>query len=79
MEEFVYPSGQSGIQLKSESPVEIGALSESEQETLNRVCELFKGMSAGEISCVSHQEKAWTDNISTNSEISYQEAFSLNY
>ncbi len=79
MEEFVYPSGQSGIQLKCESWAQMDVLSESEKETLNQVCELFKDTSAGEISSVSHKEKAWTDNISTKSEISYQEAFALNY
>ncbi|MCM1489632.1 MAG: Panacea domain-containing protein, partial [Muribaculum sp.] len=79
MEEFVYPSGQSGIQLKSDSPSDMSVLSESERETLSLVCELFKDMSAGDISNVSHKEKAWSDNISTKSEISYQEAFALNY
>lgn len=79
MEEFVYPSGQSGIQLKSVTPADINVLSESEQETIDRVCELFKDMSAGEISGVSHKEKAWIDNVARKSEISYQEAFALNF
>lgn len=79
MEEFVYPSGQSGIQLKSVTPADNNVLSESEQETIDRVCELFKDMSAGEISGVSHMEKAWIDNVARKSEISYQEAFALNF
>lgn len=79
MEEFVYPSGQSGIQLKSETQEDRNVLSESEQETISLVCELFKDMSAGKISNVSHNEKAWIDNIAHKSEISYQEGFALNY
>lgn len=79
MEEYVYPSGQSGIQLKSDTTADIGALSEAERETIIHVCELFKNISAGEISNVSHKEKAWINNISNKSEISYQEAFTLNY
>lgn len=79
MEEFVYPSGQSGVQLKSETPTETNMLSGPEQEVIDRVCELFKDMSAGEISGISHKEKAWIDNIAHKSEISYQESFTLNY
>lgn len=79
MEEYIYPSGQSGILLRSDTEPHVSVLSESELETVSAVCELFKGMSAGEISNVSHKEKAWIDNIPHKSVISYQEAFALNY
>lgn len=79
MEEFVYPSGQSGIRLESVERKEISFLTEQELKTIDHVCQLFSAMNAGEISAVSHLEKAWIDNCANHSEISYQTAFSLNY
>lgn len=79
MEEFVYPNGQSGIQLEIGSEGNYPALDEKEAATVETVCKLFAGMNAGEISEVSHKEKAWITNHQTRSEISYQEAFALHY
>lgn len=79
MEEFVYPSGQSGIRLETGDYADNNMLNESEAETIKRVCRLFANMSAGEISEVSHREKAWIDNNPNRAEISYQEAFALNF
>lgn len=79
MEEYVYPSGQSGIQLECADTTDISPLNERETSTVDRVCRLFSAMNAGEISAVSHLEKAWTDNCENHSEISYQTAFYLNY
>lgn len=79
MEEFVYPSGQSGVRLESASAPDKDGLTESETETVERVCSLFANMSAGDISATSHLEKAWIDNHNTASTISYQDAFALNF
>lgn len=79
MEEFVYASGQSGIQLEIHSVVDYSALDETEISTVETVCKLFAQMNAGEISEASHKEKAWISNHQTRSEISYQHAFTLNY
>lgn len=78
MEEFVYPSGQSGIRLEAITATE-NVLSESELATIDAVCEYFGNMSAGEISQTSHLEKGWIENKDNRSAISYQDAFALNY
>lgn len=78
MEEFVYPSGQSGIKLESIKTDE-NVLSESELTTLGKVCKYFAEMNAGEISQTSHLEKGWIENKDNRSAISYQNAFALNY
>lgn len=78
MEEYLYPTGQSGIKLES-TDVAVNLLSESETETVERVCDLFASMNASEISHLSHQEKAWIENNKSRSAISYKEAFALNY
>lgn len=78
MEEFVYPTGQSGIKLVS-TGINENNLTESELLTIERVCILFANMSAGEISATSHLEKGWLENKDSRSAISYQEAFALNY
>jgi transcriptional regulator with XRE-family HTH domain len=79
MEEYVYPSGQSGVQLVTQIKSENSLLSDLELQTVGRVCKLFTDTSAGEISKISHLETAWTANNDRHSIISYQEAFSLNY
>lgn len=79
MEEFVYPGGQSGVQLHIHSDVDYSALTEAEISTIDTVCKLFADMNAGEISEASHKEKAWIANRQACSKISYQEAFALNY
>ena len=56
MEEYVYPSGQSGIRLETNENNE-NVLSESELSTIEAVCEYFGKMNAGEISQTSHLEK----------------------
>ncbi len=78
MEEFVYPSGQSGIKLEATENTN-NILNESEISTIEKVCSLFSNMSAGEISQTSHLEKAWIENKDNRSAISYQDAFALNY
>lgn len=78
MEEFVYPSGQSGIRLEAITAAE-NVLSESELATIDAVCEYFGKMNAGEISQASHLEKGWIENKDNRSAISYQDAFALNY
>ena len=78
MEEFVYPSGQSGIKLEATTTGE-NVLSESELSTIEAVCEYFGKMNAGEISQTSHHEKGWIENKDNRSAISYQDAFALNY
>ncbi|MDE6058012.1 MAG: DUF4065 domain-containing protein [Muribaculaceae bacterium] len=78
MEEFVYPSGHSGIKLEATKNTD-NILNESELSTIENVCALFSNMSAGEISQTSHLEKGWIENKDTRSAISYQEAFALNY
>ena len=78
MEEFVYPSGQSGIKLEATENSD-NILNDSELNTIERVCSLFSNMSAGEISKTSHLEKGWIENKDNRSAISYQEAFGLNY
>lgn len=79
MEEYVYPSGQSGVRLKESDEYINGMLEKDELTVIDQVCALFKDMNAGEISNISHQEKAWLDNQETHSDITYQAAFSLNY
>lgn len=79
MEEYIYPSGQSGIQLEIRNEADYSVLTSNEIATIKRVCELFSTMSASEISEVSHREKAWIDNHRLRSEISYQDAFWLKY
>ena len=79
MEEFVYPSGQSGIQLEINAEVDYSVLNEKEVATVETVCKLFADMNAGEISETSHKERAWIANHQTHSEISYQDAFALHY
>lgn len=78
MEEFVYPSGQSGIKLEATENTD-NILNESELRTIEKVCSLFSNMSAGEISQTSHLEKGWIENKDNRSTISYQNAFALNY
>ena len=78
MEEFVYPSGQSGIKLEA-TEITDNILNESELRTIEKVCALFSNMSAGEISQTSHLEKGWIENKNNRSAISYQDAFALNY
>jgi len=79
MEEFVYPSGQSGIQLKTVAVPTRKILDERELAVIDRVCDLFCNMNAGEISNASHLENAWLNNQENRSRISYQDAFMLNY
>lgn len=79
MEEYVYPSGQSGIMLNATKETNSMLLNESEISTIERVCSLFSNMSAGDISQTSHLEKGWINNKDKRSAISYQEAFALNY
>ncbi len=78
MEEFVYPSGQSGIRLEAIENKE-NVLNESEMSTIEKVCRYFAEMNAGEISQASHLEKGWIENKDNRSAISYQNAFALNY
>ena len=78
MEEYVYPSGQSGIKLEATENTD-NILNESEISTIEKACSLFSNMSAGEISQTSHLEKGWIDNKDARSPISYQDAFALNY
>ena len=78
MEEYVYPSGQSGIKLEATDDTD-NILNESEMSTIEKVCTLFSNMSAGEISQTSHLERGWIDNKDNRSAISYQDAFALNY
>ena len=78
MEEFVYPSGQSGIRLETIENIK-NILSESELATIEKVCKYFARMNAGEISQTSHLEKGWIENKDNRSAISYQNAFALNY
>ena len=78
MEEYVYPSGQSGIKLEVTKHSN-NILNESELSTIEKVCGLFSNMNAGEISQTSHLEKGWIKNKDNRSAISYQEAFVLNY
>ncbi|MCH5218084.1 MAG: DUF4065 domain-containing protein [Muribaculaceae bacterium] len=78
MEEFVYPSGQSGIKLEAIENTD-NVLNESELRTIEKVCTLFSNMSAGEISQTSHLEKGWIENKDNSSAISYQDAFALNH
>jgi len=77
MEEFVYSGGHSGIRIECTSGPDEIALSQQERETVERVCNLFADMTAGEISDASHLEKAWINNHDTRSEISYQYAFEI--
>lgn len=79
MEEYIYSSGQSGIRLKSKSAEPEDVLDEKEKNVIEDVCRLFHDANAGEISNISHLEKGWIDNHATHSEISYQDAFVLNY
>lgn len=82
MEEYVYPSGQSGIKLEATRKDDItdgNTLGESELRTIEKVCSLFSNMSAGEISQKSHLEKGWIENKDNRTPISYQEAFALKY
>lgn len=79
MEEFVYPSGHSGIQLELHCDVDYSALDEAEIATIETVCSLFADKNAGELSEISHKEKAWIENQLTRSEISYQDAFKLHF
>lgn len=78
MSEFIYPNGHSGIKIESTMPVE-NSLSESEYETVLKVCSYFKEMKAGEISEISQLEKGWINNKNNQNFISYQDAFLLNY
>lgn len=78
MEEFVYPSGQSGIKLEAIENSD-NSLDASELTTIERVCGLFSDMNAGEISRASHHEKGWIDNNEHRDFISYQDAFALKY
>lgn len=78
MEEFVYPSGQSGVKLVVVDNSD-NVLNEAELQTIEKVCALFSNMSAGEISQRSHLEKGWIENKDSRSPISYQDAFVLNY
>lgn len=77
MEEYVYPSGQSGIKLEVVDNNE-NVLNESELNAVKMVCNLFAKMSAGEISQKSHLEKGWIDNKDNRYAISYQDAFAMN-
>ena len=77
--EHVYPSGQSGILLDIGSKSESWELNDQELKTVDDVCQLFSELTAGEISEISHKEKGWIDNAAAHSEISYQNAFELNY
>ena len=79
MNEYVYPSGQSGILLDNISKKDSYVLSDQELKTVDDVCQLFSKLTAGEISEISHKEKGWIENAPTHSEISYQKAFELNY
>ena len=78
MEEYVYPSGQSGIKLEANENTD-NILNESELSTIEKVCTLFSNMSAGEISQTSHLEKGCIENQDNRYTISYQDAFALNY
>lgn len=78
MEEFVYPSGQSGVKLEAIENTD-NILNESELNTIEKVCALFSNMNAGEISQKSHLEKGWIENNDNRSVISYQDAFALNF
>ena len=78
MEEFVYPSEQSGVKLEVIENTD-NILNESELSTIENVCALFSNMSSGEISQTNHLEKGWIENRDARSAISYQNAFALKY
>lgn len=78
MEEYVYPSGHSGILLEANGAGE-SELDPTEKAVIDNVCKLFSEMSAGEISKISHLEEGWIENHDQRSPISYQKAFVLNY
>ena len=77
MEEYVYPGGQSGVRLVSVAGENENPLSPSENSAVDYVCGLFRDVNAAAISEISHREKAWKDNESTHSIISYQLAFEI--
>jgi putative zinc finger/helix-turn-helix YgiT family protein len=76
-----FPQGYLGEKFisRKERPFNSELFSEKELETLNRIVDRFKNVSASEIVELSHKEPAWVQNEKDKRDISYKYAFDLIY
>jgi hypothetical protein len=74
-----FPQGYTGEQFKAKKdrPFNKDMFTESELVTLNEVAKNFKDSSTTDMVRLSHLEKAWKDNQTDKSLISYVYAFHL--
>lgn len=77
MDEYVFPDMTSGIELNSDAEPDMSAFDDVETDVLAQVARRFKNTKAGEISKISHEEKAWLENHGGKKTIDYSYAFDL--
>lgn len=72
-----YESGKYGQVIESDLSPDMNTFTEEELSTLENVANRFSKTNAGEISDISHEEKAWKKYVDTGMLIDFNEAFSL--
>ena len=72
-----YESGKYGQVIESDLSPDMNTFTEEELATLENVANRFSKTNAGEISDISHEEKAWKKYMDTGMLIDFNEAFSL--
>lgn len=72
-----YESGEYGQMIESDLSPDMGAFTQDELMTLERVANRFSGTNASVISDISHEEDAWKKYVDTGMLISFNEAFYL--
>ncbi len=77
MDEYVFPDMTSGIELNSNAEPDMNVFDEIEISALEDIAKRFKNTKAGEISQISHKEKAWLDNHESKKAIDYSYSFEL--
>lgn len=65
------------IVLTTNSKADMSCFSEKEISIINTVCSKMKGLSAREVSNLSHNEPAWQNHLHQNRTIPFTEAFKL--
>lgn len=68
---------QESLALTAETEADMGCFSKDEIAIIDTVCEKMKGLSAHDISALSHKEPAWQRNLNQVGTIPYSDAFSL--
>jgi uncharacterized phage-associated protein len=68
---------QECVALTATAAADMGGFTTEEKVIIDEVCERMKGLSAHDISDLSHREPAWKNHLHQPETIPYSEAFSL--